>query len=212
MAESTPVTSTERVESSAEDTSSNSNNNKEPTYQVTLPPEDVLRQLAQQLEYYFSDVNLSKDTYLRTLRELNDGFVLASILANFAKVQSMCPVDSYHAVVEAAREFSDNLEVVHLHKETGKRVATKDGNNTLLAIGPIGSNPIPRQSLSIASPPSSPHVIKFIQPSTPSPAVQNTIILREVPQDVTEDNVRSLFDPEKSPSISTVVQDVANCW
>ena len=49
----------------------------------------VLSQLARQLEYYFSHQNLSKDTYLQTLRELNDGCVPATILANFAKVKAI---------------------------------------------------------------------------------------------------------------------------
>jgi hypothetical protein len=43
--------------------------------------------LARQLEYYFSPQNLLNDTYLQTLRELNDGCVPVSILANFSKVK-----------------------------------------------------------------------------------------------------------------------------
>lgn len=42
--------------------------------------------LARQLEYYFSTKNLSRDTYVQTLRSLNDGCVPVSILAGFGKV------------------------------------------------------------------------------------------------------------------------------
>eukprot|EP00957_Ditylum_brightwellii_P015246 1148450-Ditylum_brightwellii.AAC.1 len=45
----------------------------------------LLRLLATQLEYYFSDHNLSRDTYLRTIMSLNSGYVPSTVLATFAK-------------------------------------------------------------------------------------------------------------------------------
>lgn len=48
---------------------------------------DYYHDLSQQLEYYFSTANLKVDTYLQTLRSLNDGCVPIPILANFSKVQ-----------------------------------------------------------------------------------------------------------------------------
>lgn len=51
--------------------------------------EVVYRALVRQLEYYFSSQNLAGDTYLQTLRELNDGCVPISIIANFSKVKSI---------------------------------------------------------------------------------------------------------------------------
>jgi La domain len=56
---------------------------------VTDNNEVVYRALARQLEYYFSSQNLAVDTYLQTLRELNDGCVPISIIANFSKVKSI---------------------------------------------------------------------------------------------------------------------------
>ena len=56
---------------------------------VTDKNEVVYRALARQLEYYFSSQNLAVDTYLQTLRELNDGCVPISIIANFSKVKSI---------------------------------------------------------------------------------------------------------------------------
>ena len=53
-----------------------------------------LQTLARQIEYYLSPENLATDTYLQTLRQLNDGCVPVSILANFAKVKAIltsCP-------------------------------------------------------------------------------------------------------------------------
>ena len=48
---------------------------------------DHYHDLSRQLEYYFSTANLKVDTYLQTLRSLNDGCVPIPILANFSKVQ-----------------------------------------------------------------------------------------------------------------------------
>mmetsp|Transcript_4303 Transcript_4303/g.6005 ORF Transcript_4303/g.6005 Transcript_4303/m.6005 type:complete len:785 (+) Transcript_4303:811-3165(+) len=46
----------------------------------------LLSQLSKQLLYYFSNTNLSKDTYLKTIMGLNSGYVPTIILANFQNV------------------------------------------------------------------------------------------------------------------------------
>lgn len=170
--------------------------------------DDILRQLSKQLEYYFSVENLSKDTYLQTLRELNDGYVPASILANFAKVRSLLEnrLDA-EAVVKAAADFSSYLEVVHVDKDSNKKVVETKDLQTILAVGPKDSKPIEIVS----------SIDKQLAPvaSNTSPAantIQNTVILREVGSGVTEDDIRELFNFEKCPSIQVVRQDVANCW
>jgi hypothetical protein len=175
--------------------------------------EETLQALARQLEYYFSAVNLTRDTYLRTLRELNDGYVPASILANFAKVQALClPYDSHSGVIKAATDYSDNLEVVHVDKESSKKVA-EEGIHTLLAVGPKDLKPI---ELPVTPTPVRPTVsVVPTSPVVPSPAssgIQNTVILREVPEGVTEDDIRLLFDFEKCPPIQEVHEDLANYW
>ena len=85
------------------------------------------RLLARQLEYYFSTANLSKDTYLSTLRELNEGYVPLSIIANFGKVQALAPYESaLTAVRTAANDHSDLLETVELKE--GKKIL-RDSNS-----------------------------------------------------------------------------------
>lgn len=180
------------------------------------PPvsEDTLNQLSRQLEYYFSTVNLSRDTYLRTLRDLNDGYVPATILANFAMVQTLCPFDSYDAVIKAATNHSDNLEVVYVDKESSKKVA-EEGPHTLLAIGPKDQKPI-----EIPVTPTTSRPLVNIAPNaadadgivSPVLGIQNTVILREVPEGVIEDDIRELFDFEKCPPIQQVLDDVSNYW
>jgi La domain len=122
------------------------------------PPPVVLTQLARQLEYYFSSRNLAKDTYVQTLRALNDGCVPVAILANFAKVKAMLVSASndvgggnddeeegrFHAILQAAAEHSDLLRVCSIETSTGK-IATDDtpsSASTILAVGPVGSEPL----------------------------------------------------------------------
>ena len=51
--------------------------------------QQLLKRLAKQLIYYFSDKNLPKDVYLQTIMNLNSGHVPISILANFANVNKI---------------------------------------------------------------------------------------------------------------------------
>lgn len=185
--------------------------------------------LARQLEYYFSTTNLSRDTYLSTLRDLNGSYVPVSIIANFGKVQALVPYDSaLDAVVVAATDHSDLLEIVELD-EGGKKVERNQGVETeqtttiILGVGPITGNPIPASEISIMtkskqtsnSLPSSNSVAslkKGRSDASLGSAVQNTIILRDVSKDVNEDTLRSLFDIDGFPSIESTREDLHNCW
>ena len=207
MAESTilreeaPVVSTDADanNSSVEDATSSSST-------ILSLEEKDLNQLARQVEYYLSTANLAKDTYVATLRSLNDGYVPLSILANFGKVRAIARLDGVDAVRKAATDHSDLLEVVCINTNTGKRALKEEEalSTTLEAVGPIGGEPIQLTETDIA--PESP----VAAPSPP--LVQNIVILREVPADVAEEQVRELFSFETCPSIKSLHLDVANCW
>jgi len=227
--------------------------------------------LAGQLEYYFSVTNLSRDTYLSTLRELNDGYVPLSIIANFGKVQAFAPYESaWDAICAAATDYSDLLEMVELD-EQGKKVSvitseSRSNNNnnnrnmentTFLAVGTISGKAIPMSQLqsqqtqrrrssnddttpsipnkppattiatatataTIPHPSTSPTTLVRTPPSESAAtaisinnnnnSVQNTIILREVSDDVEEQVVRNLFDSNTCPSIQSIHLDLHNCW
>jgi La domain len=168
---------------------------------------ETLDMLARQLEYYFSNVNLSSDTYLQTLRNLNDGYVPASILSNFAKIQLLCPFDSYNAILKAATDHSENLEVVNIDKETSKTVVCA-GPNTLLAIGPKDHNPIQLPKSSLTAHNSLSNIKSSNNDYSP-----DTILFREVPEDAVEEDFRQLFSEcEIRPVIKEIVKDVSNYW
>lgn len=162
----------------------------------------MLTALARQLEFYFSPANLSRDTYLQTLQQLNDGHVPISILANFTKIQTICLLTNNReeAVVQAVSQYSPLLQVVHISTVTSKQVDSSESNdaNTILAVGPLqdAADAVQQQVL--------------VPPKSP---VQNTIILREVQEDVKEEDVRELFQGLTTcPPLQQVRLDVANCW
>eukprot|EP00544_Gedaniella_sp_CCMP2646_P012369 CAMPEP_0202499930 /NCGR_PEP_ID=MMETSP1361-20130828/31430_1 /ASSEMBLY_ACC=CAM_ASM_000849 /TAXON_ID=210615 /ORGANISM="Staurosira complex sp., Strain CCMP2646" /LENGTH=453 /DNA_ID=CAMNT_0049132239 /DNA_START=116 /DNA_END=1477 /DNA_ORIENTATION=+ len=167
---------------------------------ATTPNEQeaiMLTALARQLEFYFSPTNLSRDTYLQTLQQLNDGHVPISILANFTKIQTICSFseDRQEAVVKAVSRYSPILQVVHISTVTSKQVDSNDTKeSTILAVGPR-KDTVPAAVV----PPKSP--------------VQNTIILREVQENIKEEDVQTLFQRlKKCPPVQHVRLDVANCW
>jgi La domain len=118
----------------------------------------LLYTLARQLEYYFSPQNLATDLYLRTLRDLNNGCVPVTILANFGKVRAILAVSAtatatttsivhqeeyrMHAILQAVNEYyTDVLQIYSIDAATGK-IATDDtpsSANTILAVGPRNS-------------------------------------------------------------------------
>jgi len=191
--------------------------------------------MARQLEYYFSTANLSNDTYMSTLRDLNDSYVPISIIAIFAKVQALAPYDSaLEAVVTAATKHSDLLEIVELDEE-GKRITsnqeekkdeTEQATVIIQAIGSISGKPIPMSQIPKTDKPKRTKIVSAIS-TAPVPAsnpeqsapsgssgrnVQNTVILREVAKDVDEETLRSLFKFEGCPSIESIREDLHNCW
>lgn len=179
----------------------------------------VLSQLARQLEYYFSVQNLRKDTYLQTLRNLNDGCVPVCILANFSKVRSIVrSADDdvrVHAILQAAAEYTDLLKVYSIDTATGKVTTdeTPSSANTLLAIRPNNNEPIElspetmKRTLSVST---------LSALNGPSPGAghktSNTVIFRDLAPDVSEEEVRALFEFEGCPKIIKMYADIAYCW
>ena len=61
--------------------------NPPPPLDLAARRSGLLQALTPQLEYYFSAANLSGDTYLRTLMDLNSGYVPVAAVATFGNVQ-----------------------------------------------------------------------------------------------------------------------------
>lgn len=170
----------------------------------------VYGQLVRQLEYYFSEKNLSKDTYLQTLRQLNDGCVPVSILANFAMVKRLVTSLTFvideegrlAAVQEAAQNYSERLMVCLIDTKTGKRVGDEEAATPsdsschyIMAVGTVSGKPL------------------VLDSSIPQPSpIVKTIVLRDVVEGVTPEEIHELFDCEEFPPVTCIHPDVANCW
>ena len=181
-------------------------------------------------------MNLAKDTYVSTLRSLNDGYVPVSILANFGKVQALAPFESaLEAIPVAATDFSDLLEVVHIDTDSGKRASThtnsdsnKKATKTVMAVGPVSGEPIPMEQISTslggtaglsvtpaATPTSVPKSTFTSAPTTDTNSnnkIQNTVIIREAPEKTEEETIRKLFEFDGCPSLQSMHLDLHNCW
>lgn len=185
-------------------------------------------QLTRQLEYYFSEQNLFKDSYLQTLRSLNDGCVPLSILANFGKVQLITTWNGVgpdetsrrRAVLQAVRRHSKLLLIYRIDAESGKVVneatdditspgsRSVDSVRTILALGTRDRKPINAIFLMSPSSPTSADCIPTPQ------SLASTLILRDVDPQVTADDVRLLFERhiDACPKIISIRPDIGYCW
>lgn len=168
----------------------------------------VFTQLARQLEFYFSKTNLSLDTYLQTLQNLNEGCVPVSILANFGKVKTILYTRNEQGrcedVITAANLFSNQLQVVSIDTRTGKKREKEDDtatSGTIFAIGTTSGKPIDR-----------PLAAQDSADSSSTTTTCSTLVLRDVHPQAAEEDVRGLFAFEGCPSIVHIARDVCFCW
>jgi hypothetical protein len=186
-------------------------------FQSTQQQIIVLTQLSKQLEYYFSQQNLANDPYLQTLRDLNDGCAPVNILANFTKVKLLLPMADddvrIHAILQAATQYSELLRVLSIDTSTGHVATdlTPSSAKTILAVGPVGQEPLSLSSSSSAATASARTSTGAAASS--SPPLPSTIILRDVLPDVTEEQVRVLFEQlQDCPTVTSIHMDVGICW
>ena len=192
--------------------------------------------MARQIEYYLSPENLATDTYLQTLRQLNDGCVPVSILANFAKVKAIltsCPSPPgtntnhktkataaaavqeeearIHAVLQAVNEYTDLLQIHSIDTATGK-ITTDETPSSALTILVVGAPPQPLSSTTTTT--TTTTCITRVSSSASMPLPEtSTIILRDVDPVVTEAEVRGLLEGvQHCAPVLRVVADVGNCW
>ena len=169
------------------------------------------------MEFYFSKQNLFSDTYLQTLRGLNDGCVPVAILANFSKVKAILTPAGYerkpaalllqeeevrvHAILQAVSEHTELLRICSIDTTTGKITTDETPSSaiTILAVG-LATNELP-------SIPSVQSLASLEETGS------NTIILRDVDPSITEEEVKTVLENvEECPPVVCVARDVANCW
>ncbi|XP_054168010.1 lupus La protein homolog A-like [Oppia nitens] len=63
--------------------------------------------IIQQIEYYFSDINLSKDKFMKDLLNKDDGWVSFEILLTFKRLKSL--TEDVKVIIQSLRKSSTNL-------------------------------------------------------------------------------------------------------
>jgi hypothetical protein len=220
----------------------------------------LLPTLAAQLEYYFSPANLARDTYLKTIMDLNSGYVPTTVLATFANVnritrQSMAYTpqqDQLASLLQSAAALSSLLEVVSLDAN-GHVSSSPVQVETLLASVDLNKNssskledeeersqestapstaPSEEDNKAASSSAAAPSPDVYVMaigpkkisanlnnenhriPSSPPRVDQSTttILLRDVPESVTREEIIEVLTFEGFPKIIDVQAEVGNCW
>ncbi|RUS90008.1 hypothetical protein EGW08_002195 [Elysia chlorotica] len=78
--------------------------------------ENLKAKIVKQIEYYFGDLNLSKDRFLKEQVQLDDGWVASDRMMKFNRLNSIC--SDWDVIAEALRESSQLMEV----SEDGKKI------------------------------------------------------------------------------------------
>jgi hypothetical protein len=178
----------------------------------------LLNALSNQLVYYFSPANLLKDTFLTGAMNFNSGCVPIEILANFSNIQRMIATfySNYPHVYEQedfqnllchaacgtdnARQYLRVIVVDQFGRfvaKFGEEYISSGELTYSLAIGPSLTTP------PLESPP----------PSSNETAVKsNIVILRDVSDQATEDDIRAVFTHPSSTVIKSIQKDVEHCW
>lgn len=83
--------------------------------QSTTPP-DVEKQIIRQVEYYFSDVNMMRDKFLRNEVVKDEGWIPLSVLTTFKRLQSL--TTDFPTIINALKKSLSGL--LQLHEDEPK--------------------------------------------------------------------------------------------
>jgi len=199
---------------------------KEKDIQESGARDELLEVLAKQLSYYLSTQNLSKDTYLNEIMKLNSGHVPVSIVSNFSNItriiadsltedERISNLDVPGLVREAAIQ-SAFLEVAVLNQNGSPIAKDEDGTFQLetgklsfFAIGPTSIQPAYHDLIQPLRRDRKQEYGEITKSNS-----TNILILRDVPEEATEEDIRNIFRSNTDTSflISDVQREIGNCW
>ncbi|KAK3752177.1 hypothetical protein RRG08_059738 [Elysia crispata] len=82
---------------------------KENVKKEIVVDENLKAKIVKQIEYYFGDMNLSKDRFLKEQVQLDDGWVPSERMMKFNRLNSIC--SDWDVIAQALRESSELMEV-----------------------------------------------------------------------------------------------------
>lgn len=83
-------------------------NSKEDKKEIVID-ENLKAKIVKQIEYYFGDMNLSKDRFLKEQIQLDDGWVPNDRMLKFNRLNSIC--SDWNVITQALKESSELMEV-----------------------------------------------------------------------------------------------------
>lgn len=173
---------------------------------------DIIKQLSNQLEYYFSPQNIANDTYMKSVMQMNSGYVPISILLNFANVKKI--ISRFYEGSEFSSLDLNRLLQTSALASSNLKIVVLDAQGKFLDnhVEPHSQLNDSSNILGIGSTLSSNSGSKLC-PDTLK-ANSNIVILREVPEDATEEDVKNIFVDENGygPNVESIKKEIGRCW
>jgi|AntRauTorckE5430_2_1112549.scaffolds.fasta_scaffold04647_3 hypothetical protein len=194
--------------------------NQEKNTAKLMDTTELIQALAIQMQYYFSSKNLAQDTYLNTIMKLNSGFVPITILSGFTNINriiaryangiDIADID-VHALLSCSAVQSKVLKIVLLDQD-GSMIASHGAEGYEDQKGPtvfeaIGSC----EGRGIEGNQGDAQVKDETKES--STGTSSTVILRDVPEEATEEDILRVFEDDDGNVVSSGAQkEVGQCW
>lgn len=156
--------------------SSDSDNAKdaedEPPYEK--PDDDLCEKIVAQVEFYFSDANITKDKFLlKHVKRNKEGFVSLKLISSFKRVKHL--TKDWRQVAEAVERKSDKLEVNDLKTKVRRLAELPEYDETVPSRTVVAMNlPLERPTIEgvaeIFSKTGDIVLIRILRPGNPIPA------------------------------------------
>jgi hypothetical protein len=193
------------------------------------------------MQYYFSPHNLSKDTYLSTIMKLNSGFVPITILCGFTNINriiaryanalangmDIADIDVHHLLVCSAVEakvlkiilLDQDGNMIKTHGEEGyddmkgpkafEAIGTDDEGEGIDADADADGEGVSHAETAVVKEKDRADA----NVDAKSSSTNSTVILRDVPEEATEDDIRHVFEGDDgNVIIHNVQKEVGHCW
>jgi hypothetical protein len=102
---------------------------KEPETPLEIPTDEMCEEIVQQVEFYFSNANITKDKFLlKHVKRNKEGFVSLKLISSFKRVKHLCK--DWRQVAYAVEKKSEKLEVNDLKTKVRRLEALPEYDET----------------------------------------------------------------------------------
>ncbi|KAH8040449.1 hypothetical protein HPB51_010229 [Rhipicephalus microplus] len=167
--------------------------------------EDLTQRIVAQIEYYFSDENILRDSFLlKHVRRNREGYVSLKLMASFRKVKSL--TKNWELVREALRSSSTRLEVNAEGTKVRRREPLPDHDETAPSRTVVAFPLVDRVTVEAVA-----EISRVAGPSRCCACCDPADPCRPAPSDSSSDTRKPAAAPPPSSSSSTTRQPVLPC-